>query len=233
MKILRAFAWIVPLGSAALLSACDVEQPLPQCTVGRGEHAVRYYLTSGSGACANKTAEVVGAQIFREPGSGIPPTLIFKPAPLAANEGKDPANSNSVTASGAFMTEYPGEDEICEAPSFTEARQVVAQANGTTVDIRYQWSNVRVQGSAAIPGTQWSADLVYSEGECTATYRAVGMFPALKCERTVAGKVERDPAICKQPRPGLSIDPAFITICDPGTNLCVLGGEPPQLISQP
>jgi hypothetical protein len=231
MKTLRAFAWIVSLGSTALLGACDYEQPLPQCTVGRGEHAVRYSLVSGSGACANKTAEIVGAQIFRTPGSGIPPTLVFRPAPLAANGDKDP--ENSITASGDFTTEYPGDDEVCEAPSFSEARQLVAQANGTTVDMRYQWSNVRVQGSAAIPGTQWSADLVYTEGECTATYRAVGMFPALKCERTVNGKVERDPTICKQPRPGLSIDPAFPTTCDVSTNLCVLGGEPPVLISQP
>jgi hypothetical protein len=232
MKTLpRAFAWILPAGCAALLSACDVEQPNPQCTVGRGEHAVRYTLVSGEGACANKTAEIVGAQIFRTPGSGIPPTLVFKPAPLAANEGKD--TEYSVTASGSFTTEYPGDDEVCEAPSFTEARQRVAQANGTTLDLSYQWSNVLVQGSAAIPGTQWTADLVYKQGECTATYRAVGMFPALKCERTVNGQVERDPAICKQPRPGLSIDPAFPTTCDELTNLCVLGGEPPVLISQP
>jgi hypothetical protein len=59
------------------------------------------------------------------------------------------------------------------------------------------------------------------------------MFPALKCERTVSGKVERDPAICQQPRPGLSIDPAFPTTCDESTNLCVLKGEPPSLIRQP
>jgi hypothetical protein len=226
MKTLRAFAWIVPLGSAALLSACDTEQPRPQCTVGRGEHAVRYTLVSGTGACANKTAEVVGAQIFRTPGSGIPPTLVFKPAPLAANTGKDPDPEHSITASGDFTTEYPGDDEVCEAPSFSEARQLVAQADGTTVDLRYQWSNVRVQGSAAIPGTQWTADLVYSEGECTATYKAVGMFPLIRCVR---GSV-RDPAICRQPQPGLSIDPAFPTICDERTNLCVLAGEPPALI---
>ncbi|MDY7225082.1 hypothetical protein [Hyalangium rubrum] len=231
MKTRRAFAWILPLGCATLLGACDVEQPLPQCTIGRGEHAVRYTLVSGSGACATKRAEKVGAQIFRTPGSGIPPTLVLKPSPLAANEGRDTANS--VTASGDFTTEYPGDNEVCAAPDFSEARQLVAQGDGTTKDLRYQWSNVRVQGSAAIPGTQWTADLVYSEGECSATYQAVGMFPAIQCVRTVGNTVERDPSICQQPRPGLSIDPAFPTFCEETTNLCVLAGEPPSLIAQP
>jgi hypothetical protein len=231
MKTLSAFTWILPLGCTALLSACNTAEPLPQCTIGRGEHAVRYTLVRGSGACATKHAEKVGAQIFRTPGSGIPPTLTFKPAPLAANEGKDTANP--VTASGDYTTEYPSKDELCVVPSMSEARQRVAQTDGTTKDVRYQWGNIRVQGSAAIPGTQWIADLTYTENDCTAEYLAVGMFPALKCERTVAGKVERDPAICQQPQPGLSIDPAFPTTCDDTTNLCVLKGEPPSLIQQP
>jgi hypothetical protein len=233
MKTLRALAGLLTLGGAALLGACDQEQPLPQCTIGRGEHAVRYTLLSGSGPCATKRAERVGAQIFREPGSGIPPVLAFKPTPLAVNEGKDPNTANSVTALGSFTTEYPSDGELCEAPGFSEARQVVAQTDGSTLDLRYQWSNVRVQGSAAIPGTQWTAELTYMENDCTATYMAVGMFPAIKCERTVNGKVERDPAICQQPRPGLSIDPAFPTFCEETTNLCVLKGEPPALIQQP
>jgi hypothetical protein len=231
MKTSSAFRWILSLGCAAVLSACNAEQPLPQCTIGRGEHAVRYMLVRGTGTCATKTAEKIGAQIFRTPGSGIPPTLVFRAGPLAANEGKDTANP--VNASGNFTTEYPSEDELCVVPSMSEARQRIAQSDGTTKDLRYEFTNVRVQGSSAIPGTQWLADLTYTEDDCTAQYVAVGMFPALKCERTVNGQVERDPAICQQPRPGLSIDPAFPTTCDESTNLCVLKGEPPALISQP
>ncbi|MDC0715188.1 hypothetical protein POL68_42460 [Stigmatella sp. ncwal1] len=232
MKTLQAFSWILVLGCAAALGACDAEQPLPQCTVGRGEHAVRYTLVSGAGTCAAKRAEKLGAQIFRTPGSGEPPSLVFKPGPFAANEGKDPAHS--LTSTGNFTTEYPSKDEVCEVPTLSEARQLVARTPGTPVDVRYQWSNVRVQGSAAIPGTQWIADLTYSEDDCTATYVAVGLFPALKCERTEVrdgqNVVVRDPAICALPRPSLSIDPAFPTLCDETTNLCVLDGEPPALL---
>jgi len=231
MKTLSNFARLLALGCVSMLSACEAEQPKPQCTIGRGPNAVRYTLVSGSGACATKRAEQVGTQIFRTPGSGIPPTLVLKPALLAANESNAPGNS--VTASGDFTTEYPGDDEVCEAPSFSEARQPVRMADESMVDVRYQWSNVRVQGSSAIPGTQWTADLVYSEGNCTARYQAVGMFPAIQCVRTVEGRVERDPAICQQLRAGLSIDPAFPTFCEETTNLCVLSGAPPSLIAQP
>lgn len=225
---MKNLTWILPLGCAALLSACDTKEPLPQCTIGRGEHAVRYTLVSGSGSCANKTAEKFGAQIFRTPGSGIPPSLTFKPAPLAA--GKDTANSPIAT--GDFTTEYPSDEELCVVPSMSDARQRIAQTDGSTMDLRYQFSNVRIQGSSAIPGTQWTADVTYTENDCTATYAVVGMFPALKCEKTVDGKVVRDPTICQLPQPGLSIDPAFPTTCDAATNLCVLKGAPPSLIEQ-
>jgi hypothetical protein len=228
MTASSVFKWILPLGCAALLSSCDTDQPLPQCTIGRGEHAVRYTLVRGTGPCATKKAEKVGGQIFRTPGSGLPPTLAFKPAPLAANAGKD--TTNPVAAMGDFTTEYPSEDELCVVPSMAEARQRITLADGTVKDIRYQFGNVRVQGSAAIPGTQWVADLVYTENDCTAEYVAVGMFPALTCVPPTGG---RDPAYCQTPRPGLSIDPAFPTTCDEGTNLCVLKGEPPSLVRQP
>ncbi|HZH79103.1 MAG TPA: hypothetical protein VEY88_23955 [Archangium sp.] len=228
MKTHRLIAWMAPLGCAAWLSACSVEQPLPQCAVGRGDHAVRYTLKTGTGACAQKTAEIVGAQIFRVPGSGIPPTLVFKPAPLAALEGRDPAHS--VTASGDFSTEYPSPNGECTVAQMSEARQVVDSGSGTSMDLRYQWSNLRIQGLAAIPGTQWTAQLQYSEGDCTATYEAVGVFPAIKCEKVVDGKTVRDPSVCKVPRAGLSLDPAYPIACDEATNLCVLDGMPPALM---
>ncbi len=227
MTTQRALMWGMCM---AWLGACGgAQQPLPQCTVGRGDHAVRYTLKTGTGACASKRSEVVGAQSFRVPGAGEPPSLVLKPAPLAALEGQDTAHS--VTASGAFTTEYPGENGTCEVSQLSEARQVVTPDEGVTVDLRYQWSQVRIQGSATIPGTQWTAELTYSEGDCTATYEAVGVFPAIKCERTLAnGTVERDPSICKQPRPGLSLDPSYPITCDEVTNLCVLEGQPPALL---
>lgn len=231
MKTHRIYVGLLPLGCAAWLSACGGEQPPPQCTVGRGDHAVRYTLKSGTGACALKKAEVVGAQVFRVPGSGVPPTLELKPAPLAALAGKDPDTTHSAVSAGAFTSEYPGDERVCSVPELSEARQVVTPEPGTTVDLRYVWSNLRIQDQAAIPGTQWVADLTYSEGDCTATYEAVGVFPAIKCERKDAdGKTVRDPSVCKAPRGGLSLDPAYAITCEETTNLCVLDGQPPALV---
>ncbi|ATB29165.1 hypothetical protein [Melittangium boletus] len=220
MKTQRILAWTLPLGCAAILAACGAEQPAPQCTVGRGDHAVRYTLKSGSGVCAQKTVEIVGAQAFRTPGSGIPPTLALKPAFLLV--GSEP--ETSATSSGDFTTEYPV-DNLCEVPGMSEARQTRAGAA-----LSYLWSNLRIQGRAAIPGTQWVADLRYTEGDCTATYEAVGVFPAIKCERQENGVIVRDPAICKQARAGSSLDPAFPIVCEESANLCVLDGQPPALV---
>jgi len=235
MKTYRALAWILPLGSAAWLSACGGEQAPPQCVVGRGDHAVRYTLKTGTGKCAQKKAEVVGAQAFRVPGSGLPPTVSLKPGPLAAYEGRDPANS--VLASGDFTTEYPGEENTCVVPQLSEARQTFQPDNATTVDVSYRFSNLRIQAQAAIPGTQWVADLSYSDGDCTATYEAVGVFPAIKCEKEVQDpndptkKVKvPDASLCKQPRAGLSLDPAYAIVCEETTRLCVLDGLPPARV---
>ena len=217
MKTQQNLAWMLSLGSVALLAACGADQPPPQCTVGRGEHAVRYTLKSGTGVCAQKKAEIVGAQAFRVPGKGLPPTLALKPAFLL--EGPQPAAA--VTSSGDFTTEYPVNTE-CVVPSLSEARQT--NAAGTALS--YVWSDLHIQGQAAIPGTQWVGELRYTEGDCTATYEAVGVFPAIRC---VKADGTRDESICKLARAGSSLDPAFPIACEASTNLCVLAGQPPAL----
>jgi hypothetical protein len=203
---------------AAGLTACAVDQPLPQCTVGRGAHAVRYEPQSGTGACATKVAENVGAQSFRrlEP-AGTPPLLALRPASLAITGAVDEA----ITSEGSFTAEYPSEeDAACSVPSLDEASQVVGG-----VERRYRWSNVKLYNTAAIPGTQWTATLEYSEGDCSATFKAVGLFPSISCR--VNGEIVASE--CNRPRPGLSLDPAFPVRCDTDSGLCVLDGEPPAI----
>ncbi|MET0405166.1 MAG: hypothetical protein ABW123_22320 [Cystobacter sp.] len=210
-------SWTLVLGGVALLGACDVEQPAPQCTVGRGDHAVRY--TKKAGTCGDKKAELVGAQAFRVPGSGVPPTLYFNAASLVLLPVPPSTTPVPTSAVGQFTTEFPSADNVCTVPSLSEASQTVdGVARG------YRWSNVRVQGRASIPGTQWIADLEYSEDGCTATYEAVGVFPAIKCEN--AQKV-RDESLCRVLRAGASLDPAFPIYCEETSNLCVLRGSPP------
>ncbi|OJH41369.1 hypothetical protein [Cystobacter ferrugineus] len=222
MKTQRRLAtWTFSVGCMALLGACGAEQPAPQCTVGRGDHAVRYVLKTGSGTCAEKKAEIVGAQAFRIPNSGTPPTVYFNAASLVTGTPSAPV---AVSASGPFTSEYPSDDNVCTVQAMSEARQGVGDMERV-----YRWSNVRVQSRAAIPGTQWVADLIYSEGNCTASYEAVGVFPAIRCVRTVDNQEVRDESLCGAVRQGSTLDPAFPIYCEETTNLCVLNGLPPAL----
>jgi hypothetical protein len=218
MKKSRAMMRVAVVVGAAGLTACAVEQPLPQCTVGRGAHAVRYEPQSGSGACATKVAENVGAQSFRQlETAGTPPVLALRPTSLAVTGAQDA----QITSQGSFLSEYPSEDEAaCAVPSLSEASQEVGG-----VLRRYRWSDVKLYNTAAIPGTQWTATLAYSEGDCSATFKAVGVFPSISCR--VNGELV--PSECNRPRPGLSLDPAFPVRCDTDSGLCVLDGEPPAV----
>ena len=214
----RAMKRVAVVVGAAGLSACAVEQPLPQCTVGRGAHAVRYEPVSGSGACATKVAENVGAQSFRRLEiPGTPPLLALRPASLAVSGAAD----DNITSEGSFNSEYPTRDDAaCRVPALTDASQEVGG-----VLKHYRWSNVVLYNSAAIPGTQWTATLEYNEGDCAATFKAVGVFPSISCR--VNGQIV--PEECNRPRPGLSLDPAFPVRCDTDSGLCVLDGEPPAV----
>jgi hypothetical protein len=203
---------------AAGLSACAVDQPLPQCTVGRGAHAVRYESLSPSSPCSTKMAENVGAQSFRRlEVQGTPPLLALRPATLAVTG----ANDDAITSEGSFNSEYPTRDDTaCRVPQLTDASQEVGG-----VMRRYRWSDVVLYNTAAIPGTQWTATLQYTEGDCTANFVAVGVFPSISCR--VNGQIV--PEECNRPRPGLSLDPAFPVRCDTDSGLCVLDGAPPAL----
>ncbi len=59
-----------------------------------------------------------------------------------------------------------------------------AKLQGLT-DLKVEWSNVKVYVTAKAPGTQFTADMTYSETidgvSCTAKYRAVGIWPVVDC----------------------------------------------------
>lgn len=219
---LRASAAFASLATALLWlggGACGVTQPKPQCTIGRGGHAVRYTLKTGAGPCASKSGEIVGAQAYRNPESGELPALALQPNTLAALTEQDPDPAHTLYSVGTFTTDTPGPDSFCEVSTLTEARQVVAAR-----DISYRWSNVRIYDSAPIPGTQWTAELTYTENGCTATYEAVGVFPAISC---VSQGGSTDVNLCKSRYLGLSLDPSYPVRCDEASGLCVLDGVPP------
>lgn len=48
-------------------------------------------------------------------------------------------------------------------------------------DLAYRWSNMSFYVTAAATGTQFTADLEVVLNGCTATYKAIGMWPAVDC----------------------------------------------------
>jgi hypothetical protein len=89
---------------------------------------------------------------------------------------------------------------------------------------------MRVYVTAANLGNQFEAEVTYSEESCSATYKVVGVWPAIDC-RVYAPNPEPggapiptdkvDEALCVDPR----ISPELKVKCDAGAGLCVLDAD--------
>lgn len=151
-----------------------------------------------------------------------------------------------------FASSSPNEKDMCsDAPSqklldstYTFPAVPAVPANpefpdDPTVDavpglsVKYEWKNVQVYVTAAAPGTQFSADLTYTEDDCTVEYSVVGMWPLIYCEGTDAegnGTSLPDDTLCDPCPPegapyGSRISPDFPTKCDPEMLVCVLADK--------
>ncbi|MFO0617479.1 MAG: hypothetical protein U0414_33090 [Polyangiaceae bacterium] len=102
-------------------------------------------------------------------------------------------------------------------------------------DVKAEFSNVKVYVTAAAPGTQFVADMKYSENidgqSCEATYQLVGIWPVVDCGKYTeddCGNVtaEPDDTICHltadKAQPGsVVINPEYKVTCDPDLLVCV------------
>lgn len=60
-------------------------------------------------------------------------------------------------------------------------------------DLTYKWTNLVFYVTAAATGTQFTADLEVVLNGCTATYKAIGMWPAVDCTGVTAVDGEGNP----------------------------------------
>jgi hypothetical protein len=144
----------------------------------------------------------------------------------------DAANAGEPYAVGPLASESPGPDNFCDVPELSPARlEVPASATEPAQSFSYEWSNLRVYNTPEIPGTQFIADLRYTENGCTAEYTVRGIWPVVSC--ATAGRP--DEVKC-DPYPdfeagrlrGSGINPIFPVKCDPVALICVLTGEVPS-----
>jgi hypothetical protein len=186
-----------------------------------------------------------GTPKFSEASMAIRPAYLGNLIDVAASYDPpvaDPDEKHTPNAVGDFSTSLPDDDEFCAAPKFSvaeislpelplipaveddpetldvdETADEIPPVPATTV--RYEWSNARVLVSANYQGTQFSADLKFTQDDCTAEYEVVGLYPVASCE---ADKDCQDTSVT-------AINPDFDLRCDKDLGLCVLKDEPPAL----
>jgi hypothetical protein len=200
--------------ATALTASCDNSQPPIGCPVQSLEWAA-VYKPMGTNACAVKPGEELGIQKFSTPTGDE--RLVIKPSTLAALDERDP--DRLAYSLGALAKESDAEG-FCSATD-VEVAEKRAEADTTenlpAVEIRYQWSDVRVLAIPRAPGTQMVANLEYTENGCTAQYEVWAMWPSVPCETNEE---------CQEAG---SINPDFSVTCEPSLGLCVPARRPPSL----
>jgi hypothetical protein len=220
-----------------------------------GSFAATYTLKDGQDAtktCAKLAPEQVGLQKFYSEDENARDTFGVRSRrmgglPAALKLRTDPAPVYEPSSVGELTTEFPGADNFCDVPTLTPARlEAPALAagfpdGGTLPDggpppqaaqtITYEWSNLRVYNTPEIPGTQFIAELRYTENGCSAEYNVKGIWPVVSC--ATANKPDEskcdpypDPSVNRLR--GSGINPLFPVKCDPVALICVLTGEVPS-----
>jgi hypothetical protein len=108
----------------------------------------------------------------------------------------------------------PAIDEVPDDPATPdEDESLMAQP---AIDASWKWSNARWVVSADAQGTQFEADLEYTQDGCTASYHVVAVAPAVGCATDDE---------CNDDSNG--INPSFALRCNTDLGLCVLDGDLP------
>jgi hypothetical protein len=235
---------------ATALGACNMQEPDRQCSVARavsdgstGSFAATFTLKEGNPhpdrVCTQLKSEPVGLQKYFSQDPAAPDTVAIRTSRMGTlvNTYKariDPATAGDPYAAGALASESPGADNFCDVPELSPAKlEVPASSTQSAQSFSYEWSNLRIYNTPEIPGTQFIADLRYTENGCTAEYTVRGIWPVVNCGSGTPRKPNE--TLC-DPYPdfnagrlrGSGINPIFPVKCDPVALICVLTGEVPS-----
>jgi hypothetical protein len=136
-------------------------------------------------------------------------------------------------ALGSFTAGFPNDEAFCMVDDFEVAEvslpDIAAVADDpetpdmdetqpaqAAIDVRYEWSNARFLVSADAQGTQFEADLEYTQDGCTATYHVVGVYPAVECKTDDECNDDKN-----------TLNPDFALRCNTDLGLCVLDDDLP------
>jgi hypothetical protein len=233
---------------ATVLGACNMQEPDRQCSVARavsdnslGSFAATYTLKEGEPhpdrSCTQLKSEPVGLQKYFSQDASAPDTVAIRTDRMGKLRTQfkariDAASAGDPYAAGALASESPGPDNFCDVPELSPAKlEVPASSTEPAQSFAYEWSNLRIYNTPEIPGTQFIADLRYTENGCTAEYTVRGIWPVVSCAtggRPDEIKCDPYPDFDAGRLRGSGINPIFPVKCDPVALICVLTGEVPS-----
>ena len=222
------------------LVGCNFSQSPVTCVIGQGGGSggwfAKYTLkpSQPTGLCSQKSGEGLGIRKYFP--DGQKPLVVVRTDTLGmiALATPDPDPTHSPNSTGNLTQDAPDANNLCTIPTLTKAEQNVGGS-----DIAYEWSDVKFVVRANVPGTQMSATLRYTEGGCTAEYKAVGMQPNADCFQVdsqgapvldaMGNQIPDDTRCGPGSFPQTNVNPDFAVKCDAVLFKCVLTSDPPAL----
>ena len=156
-----------------MLTGCASQAPAPcqiQSPLGGVTYTVR--LTNAGTATANCPA-VFGDFWFMDvfPGG----VIVMRSAAVPLPKPSDP--NSTVFGRGKFSSPDPDANDLCTIPAIERAFQ---GPGGTT----YNVTNLDFLSTALYIGTEWKADISYTNGAETCSYTALALWPSVDCDTT-------------------------------------------------
>ena len=194
---------LICAAAAAALYGC--EQPAPRCNVAHGSFWARYELVSGKGACAELTGEQLDVQSYYAQRSRTDTrpdydavSIAIQPFSITSALGNaaglaEPERDDVPWGIGRLGTSRPGADGFCRADKLAPASlrlpavpehpidECTTAPEAPAYDLKYEFSRVRIYYTPSAIGTQFEADLTYTQDGCVARYRVSAVYPMVSC----------------------------------------------------
>ncbi len=183
-------------------------------SVGLSPYWVSYTKKSGTGACSQHPGETIGFQKYSAPGAKEN-VFVYVSDTLGVpfSEGRvDPTDPKGKNLLGYSSLPAEPTDAFCAVPDFTGAPrdggsplaspQQAFEATeeehpltdgGTEIvkipalTVKHEVTGMRFIETVNAPGTVFGATIKVTEDSCTATYDAVGLWPAVACDPDANG----------------------------------------------
>lgn len=147
-----------------------------------------------------------------------------KPVKKTVTKTLPRAEWGNATAQSQTLPEEQDAEGFCKATGFAQASITVPavfnEVNDTKEELpaasrTYQYGDIEVYSHPAAPGTQLRGTLTYTDGDCTAEYNVLALWPSVGCDPdafanpTEENKVDR----CAE---GSGLNPDFKAVCVAG-----------------